>query len=101
MWPNDIDFGYVCRLEALHFLAFDIFTVYCFSFAAAMSSFIDCRLEKLPFRKRDASRVLDTTHHAHKITCTPDETIYVRRDCGIEKQYRLKVNLEHSSCMSV
>lgn len=53
---------------------------------------VDCRLEKLPFRKRDGSRVLDTAHHAHKITCATDETIYVRRDCGIEKQFRFKVS---------
>lgn len=57
-----------------------------------VARFADCRLEKLPFRKRDGARVLDSAQHAHKITCTPDETIYVRRDCGIEKQFRLKVS---------
>lgn len=51
----------------------------------------DCNIEKLPLRKRDGARVIDSTQHAHKITCESDETIYVRRDVGIEKQYRFKV----------
>lgn len=51
----------------------------------------DCNIEKLPLRKRDGARVIDSTQHAHKVTCEADETIYVRRDVGIEKQYRFKV----------
>lgn len=54
--------------------------------------FLDCNIEKLPLRKKDGARVIDSTHHAHKITCESDETIYVRRDVGIEKQYRFKVS---------
>lgn len=60
-----------------------------FSFCNAIS---DCNIDKLPLRKKDGARVIDTTYHAHKITCEPDETIYVRRDVGIEKQFRFKVN---------
>lgn len=51
----------------------------------------DCSIEKLPLRKKDGARVIDSAHHAQKITCEPDETIYVRREAGIEKQYRFKV----------
>lgn len=51
----------------------------------------DCNIDRLPLRKKDGARVVDGVHHAHKITCEPDETIYVRRECGIEKQYRYKV----------
>lgn len=54
---------------------------------------LDSDIEKLPLRKKDGARVIDATHHAHKITCEPDETIYVRRDCGIEKQFRFKVSI--------
>lgn len=56
-------------------------------------STLDCNIDKLPLRKKDGARVIDATYHAHKITCEPDETIYVRRDVGIEKQYRFKVIL--------
>lgn len=51
---------------------------------------VDCSLEKLPLRKKDGARVIDSAHRAQKITCDADETIYVRRDAGFEKQYRYK-----------
>lgn len=57
---------------------------------------LDCSVEKLPLRKKDGARVIDSANHAHKITCEPDETIYVRRDVGIEKQYRYKVQKKTS-----
>lgn len=41
-------------------------------------------------RKKDGARVIDSAHRAQKITCEQDETIYVRRDVGYEKQYRYK-----------
>lgn len=47
-------------------------------------------MEKLPLRKRDGARVLDGTNHAHKITCDTDETVFLKRPDGIEKQHRLK-----------
>lgn len=55
-----------------------------------MSLILDCPLEKLPLRKRDGSRVIDGSKHAHKLTCDPDDIIYLRRPEGIEKQYRQK-----------
>jgi hypothetical protein len=39
-------------------------------------------------RPIDNSRVIDTSKHAHKITSQDDETIYIRREKGIEKQHR-------------
>jgi len=55
-----------------------------------MTLILDCSTEKLPLRKTDGARVIDAAHHAHKITCEADETIYIRREAGIEKQYRFK-----------
>lgn len=63
--------------------------------------FTDCNIDKLPLRKKDGARVIDAVNHAHKITCEPDETIYVKRECGIEKQYRYKVNLVFLSSHSL
>ena len=48
----------------------------------------DSLLEKLPLRKRDGSRVIDGSKHVNKITCDPDETVYIKREEGIEKQHR-------------
>lgn len=52
--------------------------------------FTDCAIEKLPLRKRDGARVLDASNHAHKLICDTDETVYIKRQDAIEKQYRLK-----------
>lgn len=68
-----------------------MFIICLLSFSFWKYPFLDSNIEKLPLRKKDGARVIDATHHAHKITCEPDETIYVRRDVGIEKQYRFKV----------
>ena len=50
----------------------------------------DCPIEKLPLRKRDGARVLDGCKHANKIICDLDETVYIRRPEGIERQLRMK-----------
>uniref|UniRef100_A0A2C9JJG3 STING ER exit protein n=1 Tax=Biomphalaria glabrata TaxID=6526 RepID=A0A2C9JJG3_BIOGL len=55
-----------------------------------MSLILDCPLEKLPLRKRDRARVIDSQKHAHKLTCDPDEIVYIKRPEGLEKQYRQK-----------
>lgn len=41
-------------------------------------------------RKRDSGRVLDGSNHAHKIIADNDETVYLKRPEGIERQYRQK-----------
>uniref|UniRef100_A0A1B0CFN4 STING ER exit protein n=1 Tax=Lutzomyia longipalpis TaxID=7200 RepID=A0A1B0CFN4_LUTLO len=55
-----------------------------------MSLILDCNIEKLPLRQADGARVIDGAYHAHKITSIPDETTFIRRAKGIEKQFRMK-----------
>jgi len=57
--------------------------------------FVDCSLENLPLRKRDGARVIDGSKHAHKISSDPDETVFLKRADGIEKQHRLKCKRYH------
>lgn len=48
-------------------------------------------MENLPLRKVDGARVIDGLHHANKITCQQDSTIFVNRgEKGVEQQIRFK-----------
>lgn len=61
-----------------------------FNFEFELAFVSDCALENLPLRKRDGARVIDGSKHAHKITAEPDETVFLKREEGIEKQHRQK-----------
>lgn len=65
-----------------------LYVYYCL--CGQMSLILDCPVDKLPLRKRDSARVIDSSKHAHKITAEADDVTYLKRQDGIEKQYRLK-----------
>ena len=52
---------------------------------------VDRPLEYLPLRERDGARVVDTAKHSHRITCADsEEIVYLKRNNGVEKQFRKK-----------
>merc|ERR1712142_304193 len=56
-----------------------------------MALIIDCAIDKLPMRRRDNARVIDSKKHAHKLTCDKElDPVYIKREDGVEKQYRKK-----------
>jgi hypothetical protein len=55
-----------------------------------MAVILDRKLEALPLRPGDGARVVDGKKHAHKIKLEFDETVYIKKAKGIEKQHRYK-----------
>ena len=44
---------------------------------------LDCPIEKLPLRKLEGARVIDSSKHAHKIMCVADNVVYLKRCLAI------------------
>lgn len=63
------------------------FTFYC-SFCGHYAIIVDCDIGKLPKRGSDGSFVLDETKHVFKRQMNDGQTKVIRRDKGVEKQYR-------------
>eukprot|EP00088_Acartia_fossae_P035798 TRINITY_DN3691_c1_g1_i1.p1 TRINITY_DN3691_c1_g1~~TRINITY_DN3691_c1_g1_i1.p1 ORF type:complete len:226 (-),score=48.21 TRINITY_DN3691_c1_g1_i1:267-944(-) len=55
-----------------------------------MAVILDRKLDALPLRPGDGARVIDGKKHAHKIKLEYDETVYIKKSRGIEKQFRYK-----------
>lgn len=67
-----------------------------------LSLIADCRLDKLPLRARDNSRVLDGDIHICRLKVLdpdPEDVVYLKREKGIERQYRLKCKKCHLDIM--
>lgn len=72
-------------------------TVY-YCWCGQIGLILDCKIQKLPLRKRDGARVIDSKKHNFKLSCIDtkrafrdEDIVHVRwSDDEIEKQYRLK-----------
>lgn len=72
-------------------------TVY-YCWCGQIGLILDCKIHRLPLRKRDGARVIDSKMHNFKLSCIDtrkpikdEDIVYVKwGDDEIEKQYRLK-----------
>jgi hypothetical protein len=51
---------------------------------------LDATLDKLPLRKKDGARVLDKARNAYRVYYEPAGATYIKRDGGVEQQFRQK-----------
>lgn len=65
-----------------------LYVYYCL--CGQMSMILDCTLDKLPLRKTDHARVADGAHHAYKLNSIEGDTVYLKRQGGVERQFRQK-----------
>lgn len=61
-----------------------------FCLCGQVAVILDCELIKLPLRPLDGARVVDGKYHAHKLRCEESETIFLKREKGLERQFRYK-----------
>ena len=61
-----------------------------FCICGQVAVILNCPLDRLPLRPLDGARVVDAKYHAHKLRCDESETVYLKRDKGIERQFRYK-----------
>ncbi|XP_066923975.1 STING ER exit protein-like [Clytia hemisphaerica] len=61
-----------------------------FCLCGQVALILDCDLKKLPLRGKDGARVVDAKYHAHKLRCEESETVFLKREKGLEKQCRYK-----------
>ena len=55
-----------------------------------MAVILNCPLDRLPLRPLDGARVVDAKYHAHKLRCDESDTVFLKREKGIERQFRYK-----------
>lgn len=55
-----------------------------------LSLIVDTVIERLPYREKDGSRVIDGAKNTYRLTTAAgdDQIVYIRRPQGIERQYR-------------
>lgn len=65
-----------------------VYVYYCL--CGQLALILDTTLENLPLRRIDHARVIDSKIHAYKLSCTEGDEVFLRREKGVERQFRQK-----------
>lgn len=95
--PKVVSRSIVCTDQKSDPRAENDLTVY-YCWCGQIGLILDCKLHRLPLRKRDGARVIDSGEHDFKLSCVDskkplreEDIVHVKwDDDNIEKQYRLR-----------
>lgn len=95
--PKVVSRSIVCTDQRVDPRDENFLTVY-YCWCGQIGLISDCKLHKLPFRKRDGARILDAKKHNFKLSCIDtkrslrvEDIVHVKwSENEIEKQYRLR-----------
>lgn len=65
-----------------------VYVYYCI--CGQLALILDTTIENLPLRRLDHARVIDSKMHAYKLSCVEGDEVFLKRDKGVERQFRQK-----------
>lgn len=65
-----------------------LFVYYCL--CGQLALILDTTIEKLPLRRVDEARVIDAKFHAYKLSSVEGTEVFLKREKGVERQFRQK-----------
>lgn len=74
--------------EEYNDLSSKVYVYYCL--CGQLALILDTTIEHLPLRRLDHARVIDGKLHAYKLSCIDGDEVFLKREKGVERQFRQK-----------
>ena len=72
--------------EEYNDLSSKVYVYYCI--CGQLALILDTTFEHLPLRRLDNARVIDAKAHAYKLSCVEGNEVFLKREKGVERQFR-------------